>query len=370
MSLSTFMLPAIEGAALRALESEWYEARGLLGVGDWKRPTLCFFDAKEKKMSKLWGCWSVEDRTIYLNDLLLWMGWGAVRETLRHEMAHQYVDEVLNVKTDNDHGPHFAKACQLLRIDCQACHSAAEKFKAADGYASHHDRTIRRIRKLLCLADRGTAHEAEAAMMKANELLLRYNIKSIEAPERRKMSIRHLGVPSEPIRPEMKAMSNLLSGYCFVRCIHIRTYNWLTQEWGYVLEIMGTEENIDLAAYTYDQLYMEAEKLWEQHRKLTGERKRNKAAFVTGVYSGYAEKLGIDRARLKKEDRTLVWIGDPQLEEYFKDRYPSTTSIAASRITGNSSYLVGRAKGRDVTIARAMRSSHGNRGHRLPGGEQ
>ena len=43
--------------------------------------------------------------------------WQVVIEVLRHEMAHQYVDEVLRIHDESAHGPAFRKVCAERSID-------------------------------------------------------------------------------------------------------------------------------------------------------------------------------------------------------------------------------------------------------------
>ena len=46
--------------------------------------------------------------------------WTVVLEVLRHEMAHQYVDEVLGVHDETAHGPTFQAVCEARAIDGRA----------------------------------------------------------------------------------------------------------------------------------------------------------------------------------------------------------------------------------------------------------
>ena len=46
--------------------------------------------------------------------------WLDVLDTLRHEMAHQYVDDVLAISGEPPHGPAFRRACEKLRCSPRA----------------------------------------------------------------------------------------------------------------------------------------------------------------------------------------------------------------------------------------------------------
>ena len=65
-------------------------------------------------------------------------------EVLKHEMAHQFVDEVLGVHDEPDHGPVFRQVCDERGIDARAA-GAPDADRA-------RDHVLDRIAKLLALA--------------------------------------------------------------------------------------------------------------------------------------------------------------------------------------------------------------------------
>ena len=100
--------------------------------------------------------------------------WHAVRDVLHHEMAHQLAHEMLGGLRETPHGPAFQKACRLLRIEPDATGRYETIENASDGGAS--DAVLIKIKKLFALAESPNPHEAEAAMLKAHQLIARYNI--------------------------------------------------------------------------------------------------------------------------------------------------------------------------------------------------
>ena len=59
------------------------------------------------------GSWNPVRRTLTLSQAhILGDPWPSVMNTLRHEMAHQYVDEVLKPVDEGPHGPAFQEACR------------------------------------------------------------------------------------------------------------------------------------------------------------------------------------------------------------------------------------------------------------------
>ena len=62
-----------------------------------------------------YGSWCEKTRSITLSEELLnKYPWEIVLEVLKHEMAHQYVSEIL--KKEDQHGPFFKEACRILRV--------------------------------------------------------------------------------------------------------------------------------------------------------------------------------------------------------------------------------------------------------------
>jgi hypothetical protein len=61
------------------------------------------------------GRWIESTRTLEISrPLVLEQPWGIVVEVLKHEMAHQYVSEVLGERHETAHGPNFRPVVQRL----------------------------------------------------------------------------------------------------------------------------------------------------------------------------------------------------------------------------------------------------------------
>ncbi|MGK4455780.1 SprT-like domain-containing protein, partial [Klebsiella pneumoniae] len=79
-------------------------------------PQLALVSSKTRLAS-----WHRETRTIEVSrGLVLKEPWRAVVEVLKHEMAHQYVHEVLRETRETAHGPAFQATCKRLGIDASA----------------------------------------------------------------------------------------------------------------------------------------------------------------------------------------------------------------------------------------------------------
>ncbi|HVY60654.1 MAG TPA: DUF2786 domain-containing protein, partial [Planctomycetota bacterium] len=196
------------------------------------------------------GQWDPRARTISFSERhILEAPWESVLETLKHEMAHQYVDEVLGMRGAMPHGEAFRHAEQLLATD--AAVGAVSGATATDPEA---EARLRKIRRLLALAESPNVHEAEAALAKANELLLKYNIDLAAAERQRSYCHRVVGNPTGRRSRYVLILAGLLADHFFVESVWIHSYDARTGREGHVLELSGTPENVDLAEYAYHEL--------------------------------------------------------------------------------------------------------------------
>ncbi len=80
--------------ALREIAREWDCVNRDLFGGAMRRPSFLFLSGTRRL-----GQWNGVERSIALNRSLLDdQSWGVVLEVLRHEMAHQFVFEVMGVR--------------------------------------------------------------------------------------------------------------------------------------------------------------------------------------------------------------------------------------------------------------------------------
>src|SRR5262249_50986261 len=126
-------------------------------------------------------------------------------------------------------------------------------------------RVLGRIAKLLALAQSQNRHEAEAAMARAQELMLKHNL---EAPPRHgAYGFRHLGAPTGRISEAERTLANLLGDHFFVEVIWVPVWRARQGKRGSVLEVCGTAVNLEMAAYVYDFLMATADRLWDDYKR-------------------------------------------------------------------------------------------------------
>lgn len=295
--------------------------------------------------------------------------WLEVMDTLRHEMAHQYVDEVLRVADESPHGPAFRRSCRLLRVDpgshCDTRHH---------GHPPGNERILGLVSKLLALAGSPNEHEAKLALAKARELLLKHNIDAAEAGGARRFGIHRLG----PIRARHHhyetVIGTLLREYFFVRAIWVHTYDVGRDKQGSVLEVHGTDTNLEMAQYVYAYLTNTLDLLWRDYQKAGRQRVRGpheRLRYFAGVVEGFRDALR-QQAVVMERKHALVWKGDRRLDEHLGYHHPRMQSRRTGGASLTQTFEDGRREGRRLRLRRPIGRSSGEagRGRFLTAGEQ
>jgi hypothetical protein len=264
---------------------------------------------------------------------------------LEHEMAHQFVDEVLRVRGETAHGETFRRVCAERGIDHRAA-GAPTAASAAEG--ADADRVIDRIRKLLALAGSPNQHEAEIAMRKAHELMLRHNIEVAATRAERSYEVRHLGDPSKRGTRVESEIAALLSELFFVKVIRVPVYLPREARSGLVYEIAGTHANVEMASHVWAFLLATAGRLWAENRHDSRVRGgRDRMIYQSGVIGGFRDKLLAERTGLKQTG--LVWVGDGDLDRFYRARHPHMTTRRHD-VRVNGAHAAGREAGRTVVL--------------------
>jgi len=280
--------------------------------------------------------------------------WHEVMVTLRHEMAHQYVDQVLGAGDEPPHGPAFRTACRLLRIDPSAAARAPTPVR------DEEDRLTRRVAKLLALGGSPNEHEAAAAMHKARELMIAHNLDGM-LREDRHFTFRELG----PVKKRHMAWENtlgaLLNEFFFVEVIWSPTFDAAACRDGTALYVYGTPHSVDMAEYVHRYLTGVLEQLWlERRRDLAG--RGGRMQFYDGVMQGFRDKLREQERARCSVPGALVWRGDPELDAFYRWHHPTVRTRSSGYRAYGAAWAAGRAAGREVTLRRPLGGSGGSTG--------
>lgn len=347
----------LEAALLRELRSNY----------DWENdarfrkrlvpPVIVLSDAKDR-----WGRWVSDRRTLELSRrLVLERPWPEVLGVMLHEMAHQFVDEVLKAGHEAAHGDIFQKVCAERGIDGKAAGSPMAAESEEGG--GEIDKVLDRIRKLLALAGSQNQHEAELAMKKAHELMLRHNIEMTRAKANDSYHVGHLGDPDKRGNRVEDAVMSLLSEYFFVKVIRIPVYIPRKGKRGGVFEIVGTRANVEMAKHVYEFLLSTSERLWQANRKdARVQSGRDRLSYQSGVIRGFHDKLSEERVELVGTG--LVWRGDSHLDDFYHSRHPRITSRRRT-VRMSEAHSAGREAGRTIVLHRPIENGPSSGGRKL-----
>jgi hypothetical protein len=339
----------LERLALSAISEEYDQANYTLFADKLFKPALQLSDGASQ-----WGSWHGDPPTITLSrKLVVGHGWPTLVEVLKHEMAHQFVEQVLGVTEPSAHGPLFRRVCRDRGID-----PAATGLRKAESAADPS--VFGKVRRLLSLAQSGQRHEAEAAAAAAQRLMLKYNVELSQALDARDYCSAHLGKPSGRVQEAQRSLARVLREFFFVETLWVSAYRPLEGKRGSVLEVCGTRANVEMAQYVHDFLQRSAENLWLQHKRDNAIRaNKDRRYFIAGVIAGFYAKLKAERARAAEEG--LVWMGDPQLSQYFRRRFPKVTTVRYGTSSGMSAHSAGRQAGQRLVLHRGIGSGPSGR---------
>jgi hypothetical protein len=360
----------LEAALLRELVRAWHGVNLTHFRSVLLPPTLALSD----NASRL-GEWQGATRTLVLSRrLVLAQPWPVIVEVLKHEMAHQYVHEILRQTEEAAHGPSFRAVCERLGIDASASGLPPAAADASATGESETSRPLRRVARLLALAQSQNLHEAESAMREAQRLMLKHNLEEgaaragLRGSDRStagRYSYRQLGPVRRRVDESERLLAMLLSKHFFVESIWIPSYDVARGIRGSALEVCGTPENLEMAAYVYDFLSHTAENLWREHKRsagLPGDRERR--TFLSGVMLGFSEKL--DQETKVQQQQGLIWRGDAELGRYLRQRHPHIRRVAQRGQPRTETRAEGRKAGRNIILHRPITSgSTGGGGPRL-----
>jgi hypothetical protein len=347
----------LEGLALRAIRAEHRELNGLLFGSRLSSPSFIFCDSRTRL-----GQWQPRLRTIEISrQLLLEMTWGALVEVLKHEMAHQYVYEVLGAHDETAHGPAFRRVCAERGIDARATGAPV----VGEGDASHEERAaLEKIARLLTLASSPNEHEAQAAMAAAQRLMLKYNLEISTKSETRDYYFRHLGKPTGRVYEAQRILALILSEHFFVETIWVPVWRPLEGKRGSVIEVCGTRTNVEMADYAHDFLMQTSERLWREHKRAKAiASNRDRRAFVAGVMAGFRDKLA-SQQKVHRE-HGLVWRGDPALSAFLKQRHPRMHWTRHSSSRHSAAHAEGQRAGSTIVFHRGLTQATQSRGRLL-----
>ncbi|MBM4064380.1 MAG: DUF2786 domain-containing protein [Planctomycetes bacterium] len=213
-----------------------------------------------------------------------------------------------------------------------------------------------KVYKLLALAQNPNEHEAQTAMAKAHELLLRHNLSLLDTQAKWNYIHKQIGEIGRR-DPTKSIISAILCKYFFVEAIWTFGYDQHRNRRGRVLEIYGTPENVEMAEYVYHYLQNVPELLWTEYQEKNKiKENRHRRTFIYGLLEGFYHKL--EGRVVENASQKLVWKGDPRLKEFYLQRNPRRTrTFSRYSKTCQDAYNSGVSQGKKLIIHKGVRES-------------
>jgi hypothetical protein len=309
-----------------------------------------------EEMSGL-GRWERRSRRIVLSRRLVSHGtWVEVLEVLKHEMAHQYVDEALRVTDETAHGATFRSVCEERAIDPRAAGPAPA--------ASASDAIAERVRRLLALADRGSEHEAHVALQSAMRLMARHGISPAPTQEAPTWAARQIDEVHARWPVHRTALIGALSRHLGCPALWVRGVSVASGKRGSAVEVVGRPETLELFEHIYVFVLRAVERRWVEHRRAhPGVDDRDRRSFLLGAVQGFARTLDREVVALREEG--LVWVQDGALAELHGRRHPRVTRRGGASYVVNDAHAAGQREGGRIQVREALKGGAGPR--LLPG---
>ncbi len=310
-----------------------------------------------------WGTWDSSTRTISLSrDLLTRQSWEHVLGILKHEMAHQYVHDVLGSSVA--HGEDFANACRIIGVPPEfrkAKVSLTDTLRNLhkEGAATQENPILRKVEKLLALAQSQNENEAYLAMEKVQELFTKYNLEKARDNGLENYCRLIIDTDKKRIEKTTAMIASILNDHYFVRVVFSSTFHTKTCESTKTVEIMGTRENVLMSEYVFHFLHNAIHSLWLQYQENFGHSIKTRRSYQTGLLTGFREKLeGISHRSPSNshDEKSLMKIFHHELDSYVQTVFPKlTTRSHGSGAVDSDSFWAGKQDGGSIVIHKGVR---------------
>ena len=349
------------------------QERGVLGVlrEEWEhwnvarfrramRPPIFSLDDTETRL----GQWERATRTLSISrSFVERSAWPTVVEVLKHEMAHQFVSEILDVKDESSHGPTFQRVCRDRGIDARAAGRPTEGEEDP-----RTQRIARTIEKLLALAGSDNVHEAETAMRAARRLLAQHDLGEPDVGAPPAIDYLHVGPILLRVHEWQRLLASLLCEHFSVEAIWVSAYVPQTGRRGSQLELCGSPANLKIAEYVHGYLSASAPRLWESFKRRESVRgDRERLPYFAGLMNGFRDQLRTDAKTDKpmaSAQRQLVHVADEAVRSFYRARHPYVRTVRYGGAARGEVFAEGESDGRALTLRRPLEPG-GDTGPRL-----
>ncbi|MCK4935136.1 MAG: DUF2786 domain-containing protein [Simkaniaceae bacterium] len=221
---------------------------------------------------------------IGINKIMITEDPNSLSDLIKHELAH-YMVYIKFGKEAKDHGVEFRTICKNYGWG-PSVYQAKMPLQMETPLDEKTDSILSKVKKLLALSASSNAHESQAATLKVNALLEKYNLENISQntdSQDEMHLLRTLEIPKTNAKIQTIA---LIARTFFVFPVMNRGKNSV------YLELFGNFTNVKIADYVVQFLNEEMERLWIENQKANPGLKglSSKNSFFRGLGSGFLSK--------------------------------------------------------------------------------
>ena len=320
-------------------ETPYLVSQSMFQIGGYKYPIhVVTFESKS-----LLGYFNHDFYHIGINKNLSYNAKSSVlKNILKHELAH-YLTSILYPEHKHPHGDEFKRVCRDLNWGPDISNSQLEIMTENNQIEGEikQEKLMGKVKKLLELSKSSNTHEAQLALLKANDLIHKHQLTHISSDQEFYFSKSALTYKRKSAK--LMAIYEIVSTF-FVRPI-------LHYGKGFVnLDLVGKKDNLLFACYVVDYLDSKLESLWNQAKQesaLKGRAAKN--SFFLGVAHGYRNHIKGNTDLLRSNELVLSQTQAP-MKLFFKQ----TSKTSSSSTRDQDSYQLGKKKGQSLSINRPL----------------
>lgn len=279
---------------------------------------------------------------------------------IRHELAHYltFLNYGYEVKP---HGWAFNNFCQSVGWGEEVSAATIRLEEDAHSFNAEISSTFRKIQKLMALATSSNPNEAELAMIKSQQLLLKHNVElesvSLSSEEDEKIFLKRI-LEQRKADAKMQAIARILHTF-FVNTVYTHAKDFIC------LEIAGSFVNLEIAEYVANVLQDELDRLWDQTKKLHPYLKGvvAKNSFFHGIAKGYCDKIEALKHSYSQDIANALVVIENKLLDAEAMIYTGLKRTRSTRKHCPNSAALGEKAGKQLNFNPALQKNSQKGGH-------
>jgi hypothetical protein len=284
------------------------------------------------------------------HECLMHSSQGQLHNVIRHELAHYLT--FIKYGNIQPHGAEFREICKKMGWGEEVYQATTCLDDGRKAPEMEESSIFRKVQKLMALANSSNKNEAEQAMIKSQQLLLKHNLESkyMDKENDEKIFVKRI-LKQKRENAKMRSIAIILETF-FVSPIYRRTDGFI------YLEILGDGVNIEIAEHVAIVLDRELDNLWSQAQQLASLKGMiAKNSFFLGIAKGYCNKIQALKREYHAEVKNGLMVIEKKLMEAKALVYQRLSSNRSKGSYCRDSSALGEKMGSQLNINPAIKSS-------------